>query len=128
MSALQKKSAKNSKQNDRTEQPNDKLDIDFEPFLTVDQACKAESEESAKWLAHRHTMLMLLTHSGESMAEMLTLPKDKKVEAYYSIMERLGDYEQHLKSSSELARVAINRLFVVTQHVADNEAEATEQA
>lgn len=112
------------------DQTNNKSDIAFEPAFTEEQVYKAEDEYNTTWGIKRRIMMLVLSKSGKSMADMLEsmLSEDETAEAYFSMIEQLNDYEKHLKAGIELAQAATARLLMVAQHVAGNEVEPTESA
>ncbi|MEE7625244.1 hypothetical protein V3O24_03645 [Methylobacter sp. Wu8] len=106
------------------------FNINFDPVFTKAQVFKAEGEYNTTWGENRRITMMVLTQSGQNLVDNLTsmLAEDETADAYFSMIEQIGEYEQHLKNSIELTLAATARLLLVAQHVADNEAEPTELA
>ena len=109
-------------------QRSEKLNTDFEPVFTEEQVYKIEDEYNTTWGVNRRIMMMVLSKSSKSITAMVDsiLSEDETAEAYFSMIEQMDNYEQHLKGGIELAQAARARLLLVGQHIAGDEVETTE--
>jgi hypothetical protein len=92
----------------------------YEPIFTTEQVFRLEDEYNTTWGVSRRIMMAVLSKDSNTLADIAesSVTDDEEDNAYFTMIEQISDYEQHLNDGIELARAALARLFIAGQSVA----------
>jgi hypothetical protein len=98
--------------------------MSFKPIFTEEQVHEMEDKYNTTWGVNRRILMMILTKNSDAMTEMVEsiVSEDKEGGVFFTMVDSIKDYEQHLSAGLELAQAATARLLLIGGHVVGDQA------